>query len=245
MIDSRIQRSPQFYARAAGLLYLYIIIAGTFAEVFVRGRLVDVRDASVTARNIVAQENLFRVGMSAELLHLACDVAVTVILYLLLTNVHRPLAAITFCMRFACILIIATVSVTQFAALRLVRPADYLAGLDAAQRESLAVLAMQLHSDGYTVSLMFFGFGCISLGYLIYRSTYLPRLLGVMMAVAGVCYLVNSFAHFLRLGIASKLFPGLFIPIFVAELALSLWLLVRGVNSAAFERATASTGGAQ
>lgn len=242
MVDVRVRRSPQLYARTAGLLYLYIIVAGTFAQVFVRGRLVTARDASVTAQNILSHEKLFRLGASAELLHLACDVAVTVILYLLLQVVNRPAALLTAFMRFACIVILGTVGVTQFAALRLLGSADYLKALGTAEREALALLAMQVHSDGYTISLMFFGFGCISLGYLIYRSSYLPRLLGVLMAFAGVCYLVNSFAQFLRLGIASKLFPALFIPIFVAEVALSVWLLARGVRVAEFQRAAEFTG---
>ena len=244
MVDARDARSPQFYARTAGLLYLYIIGAGTFAEVFVRGRLVTSRDAGVTAQNILGHETLFRLGASAELLHLACDVAVTVILYLLLKVVDRPVALLTAFLRFACIAILGSVAVTQFAALRLLRGADYLKGLGIAEREALAVLAMQLHSDGYTISLMFFGFGCISLGYLIYKSTFLPRLLGVLMVFAGCCYLLNSFAQFLRLGIASKLFPALFVPIFAAELALSLWLLAKGVRVAEFRRVAEAPAGA-
>lgn len=240
MIDARIRRSPQLYARTAGLLYLYIIAAGTFAEVFVRGRLVTARDAGVTAQTVLGNEMLFRFGASAELLHLAFDVAVTVILYLLLQVVHRPLALLTVFMRFACIVILGTVAVMQFVLLRLLGTADYLNVLGPGEREALAVLAMQVHSDGYTIGLMFFGFSCLSLGYLIYKSTYLPRLLGIAMAVAGLCYLVNSFAHFLRLGIAAKLFPGLFVPIFLAELALSLWLLGRGVQVAEFQRAAAT-----
>jgi hypothetical protein len=244
MIDARVARSPQRYARTAGLLYLYIIVAGTLAEVFVRGRLVTARDAGVTAQNILGHETLFRLGASAELLHLACDVAVTVILYLLLQAVHRPVALLTAFMRFACIVILGTVAVTQFAALRLLRNADDLQALGIGGREALAVLAMQVHSDGYTVSLMFFGFSCVSLGYLIYRSAFLPRWLGVLMAFAGVCYLFNSFAQFLRLGIASKLFPALFIPIFVAELALSVWLLARGVRLEEFRRVAEMDAGA-
>lgn len=213
MVDARVAQSPQLYARTAGLLYLYIIVAGTFAEVFVRGRFVTASNAGVTAQNLLSHETLFRLAASAELLHLACDVAVTVVLYLLLQVVDRPVALIATFMRFACIVILGTVAVTQFAALRLLGSAEYLTALARPEREALAVFAMQVHSDGYTISLMFFGFGCISLGSLIYRSMFLPRVLGVLMMLAGVCYLLNSFAQFLRLGIASRLFPALFIPI--------------------------------
>jgi len=241
MVDPQVARSPQLYARAAGVLYLYIIVAGTFAEVFVRGRLVDPSNAGVTAQNILNHETLFRLAASAELLHLACDVAVTVVLYLLLQVIHGPIALLATFMRFACIVILGTVAVTPFAALRLVRSAEYLTPLGSGNREALAVLAMQVHSDGYTISLMFFGFSCVALGYLIYRSTFLPRLLGVMMTIAGLCYLLNSFAQFLRLGFAAKLFPALFIPIFVAELSLSVWLFARGVRTAEFRRIAQAT----
>lgn len=243
VVDAPVRAAPRFYARTAGLLYLYIVFAGTFAEVFVRGRLVDVRDASATAELILRHERLLRLGATAELLHLACDVAVTVILYSLLQPVHRPVALLTAFLRFACIVVLATASVTQFAALRLLRPTADLDALGEGPRQALALLAMQLHADGYTISLLFFGFGCVSLGYLIHRSTYLPRVLGAFMALAGACYLVNSVAQLLRLGIASKLFPALFIPIFVAELSLSLWLLARGVRVAEFRRVVEATEG--
>ena len=82
-------------------------------------------------------------------------------------------------------------------------------------------------------------FACLSLGYLIFRSGFLPRTIGALMAIAGVCYLVNSFSHFLAPVFAATLFPALFVPIFVAELSLGLWLIVRGVNVVKWEeRAT-------
>jgi Domain of unknown function (DUF4386) len=228
-------RAPQLHARVAGLLYLYIIAAGTFAEVFVRGRLVVPSDPVATARNIVANELLFRRAFSAEFLHLACDVVVTAILYMLLRPVNGTIARITAWMRLACIIVLATVGVAQMAALRLVTsPGNE-------QFSALASLAMQLHHDGYAVSLVFFGFGCLTAGYLIFRSTYLPRTIGVLMAIAGACYVVNSFGRFLDAAFVSALFPALFIPIFIAELALSVWLVVKGVHAGNWEKATRLT----
>lgn len=235
MVDASVRRSPQFYARTAGLLYLYIIAAGTFAEVFVRGRLVRTGDAALTAQNILGNESLFRIGASAELLHLVSDVVVSTFLYLLLRAVHRPAALLTLFLRFACIVILAMASVTQFAALRLMRGADALSAVAAEERNALALLAMQIHGESYTISLLFFGFSCLTIGFLLYRSTFLPRALGILMTIAGVCYLVTCVAFLLHLGIASKLFPSLFVPIFIAELSLSLWLLVRGVRVEEFE----------
>ena len=232
--------SPQHYARICGGLYLYIIVAGMFA-IFVRSRLVLPTDATATAANIMANATLFRIGFSGELLHLAFDVAVAVILYALLRPVDRNIALLAAFMRLACILILAMASLSHFAALRLLGGADYLNTFQPDQLHSLALLAMRLHGDAYAISLVFFGFACLSLGYLVYKSSYLPRAVGALLVVAGCCYLINSFSHFLNLAFAATLTPVLLVPIFVAELSLTLWLIVKGVDAAKWEeRASAA-----
>ena len=228
MWDSRV--SPQLYARICGVLYLYIIVAGIFAEVFVRSRLVVTNDAAATAANILSNEALFRIGFSGELLHLAFDVMVAVILYALLKPVDRSVALLAAFMRFACDIVLAVASIAHFAALRLLAGADFLTALQAEQLPALALLALRLHGDGYNISLVFFGFACLSLGYLIFRSGYFPKIIGILMAVAGICYLLNSFTNFIAPEFSGMLFPTLFIPIFIAELSLALWLLLKGLN---------------
>lgn len=235
MTERTIRISPQHYARTCGVLYLYIIVAGIFAELFVRSKLVVSTDAAATASNILANESLFRIGFSGELLHLACDVAVAVILYALLRPVDRNIALLAAFMRLACDLILAIASLSHFAALRLLADDDYLKTFLPGQLHTLALLALKLHGDGYAISLVFFAFACLSLGYLIYRSSYLPRTIGVLLVIAGACYLINSFAHFLNPAFAATLFPALFVPIFIAELSLTLWLIVKGVNVAKWE----------
>lgn len=227
-----LRTSPQFYARTCGVLYLYIIVAGIFAEIFVRSRLVVPQDAAATATNIMGNELLFRIGFSGELLHLAFDVAVAVILYGLLRPVDRNIALLAAFMRLACDIVLAVASISHFAALRLLSDADYLKAFQPEQLHSFALLALKLHGDGYNISLVFFGFACLALGYLIFVSGYLPKIIGVFLSVAGVCYLFNSFALFLAPSFAGMLFPALFVPIFVAELSLAVWLLVKGVNVA-------------
>ena len=234
MTERTFRISPQHYARICGVLYLYIIVAGIFAELFVRSRLLSA-DAAATARNIMANESLFRLGFAGELLHLAFDVAVAVILYALLRPVDRNIALLAAFMRFACAIILAVASLSHFAALRLLADAGYLKTFPADQLHTLALLALKLHGDGYAISLVFFSFACLSLGYLVFRSGFLPRTIGALMAIAGVCYLVNSFAHFLAPAFAATLFPTLFVPIFVAELSLTLWLIVKGVDVAKWE----------
>lgn len=231
MTQGTADRPPRSWARICGVLYLYIIVAGSFAELFVRSTLVVPADAAATSANIAASESLFRLGFSGEFLHLACDVAVAVILYALFRPIDRNIALLAAFMRLACDIILAVSGLSHFAALHLLGGADYLKTFEPDQLHTLALLAMKLHGDGYSISLVFFGFACLSLGYLIVRSRYLPRAIGALMALAGACYLVSSFAHFLAPALSAALLPGIFVPIFVAELSLSLWLIVRGAAS--------------
>jgi len=183
----------------------------------------------------MANESMFRLGVSGELLHIAFDVVVAVILYALLKPIDRSIALLAAFMRFACDIVLAVASLSHFAALNLFADAEYLKTFTPDQLHTLALLALNLHGDGYAISLVFFSFACLSLGYLIFRSGFLPRTIGALMAIAGVCYLINSFSHFLSPAFAATLFPGLFVPIFVAELSLALWLTVKGVNVAKWE----------
>ena len=107
---------------------------------------------------------------------------------------------------------------------------DFLKAFDPQQLNALAYLALRLHGEGYGVSLIFFGVACVLLGYLIYRSGYLPRSIGVLLAIGGVGYLVNSFAGILAPAFASGLFPWVLLPAFFGELGLALWLTVKGVD---------------
>ncbi len=225
-----LQSRPQRAARVCGALYLYIIAAGMFAELYVRARLVVPRDASATAANLVAHETWFRVGAAGELLHVALDVVVAVLLYGLLRHVDRGLALLAALTRTAADVVLGVSSLAQFAALRLLHAGATGAGLARGEREELALVALRVHGDGYAICLIFFAFTCLSLGPLVVRSGFLPRAIGHMLSVAGACYLVTSFAHLLAPTLAGHLFPWLYLPPFVAELSLALWLLIRGVD---------------
>lgn len=230
MSESSVVRWPQHYARLCGVFYLYIIVAGIFAELFVRAKLVVPTNASVTAHNILTHESLFRLGFSGEILHLSFDVMVAVILYALLRRVDWSIALLAAFMRFACDLILAVASMSHFAALKLLHGGDALSSFSSEQLHSLALWAMNLHADAYAISLVFFGFACLALGHLLFYSGFLPKTLGLLLALAGLCYLFTSFAQFLAPAFAETLFPVFFIPCFVAELAFALWMLVKGVN---------------
>ncbi|HSC47977.1 MAG TPA: DUF4386 domain-containing protein [Gammaproteobacteria bacterium] len=232
--------SPQAYARAGGLLYLYIIIAAMFAEAFVRSKLIISGDASTTAANILAHETLFGFGLAADVLNVSVDIGVALILYALLRPVDRNLALLAAWLRVAFDVIYAVCLLFQFVALRILEGGT-VDGFDPHQTQGLVLLAMKLHAAGYLVGLVFFGFGLLVLGYLIWKSDYLPRFIGALLLIAGTGYLINSFARFLAPPVADALFPWSLLPGFIAELALCLWLLIKGVNLAKWqERARAA-----
>jgi hypothetical protein len=117
-----------------------------------------------------------------------------------------------------------------FSVLFLLGGADYLNVFEPRQLHALAYLSLRSHTYGFATSLVFFGCVCLILGYLIFRSGYFPKVLGVLMQVAGLCYLANSFALVLAPAFADLIFPAILIPAFIGEASLCLWLLLKGVN---------------
>jgi hypothetical protein len=227
MTDRAVETSPQVYARVGGWLYLIVIVAAGFAEFFVRSKLIVSGDATATAKNIVASESLWRIGFAADLVNVVCYVAVTLILYVLLRPVNRNLALLAAFFGLVGCVILGIDGLGHFAALLLLGGADYLKAFDPHQLQALALLSLKLHGYGYVISMVFFGCYCLLLGYLIFRSGYFPKLLGVLLTIGSLGYLINSFAAFLAPAFETT---ALLIPGGVAELSLCLWLIVMGVN---------------
>ena len=228
--DHEVQTSPQIYARLGGVLYLIIIVGGLFGEVFVRGGLIVSGDATATAERIMSSEFLWRVHIANEFFMLICTTVLALLLYILLRPVSRNLALLAVFFNLVTIVIEATNELNLLATLRLLGNADYLKVLAPEQLHALAYLPLQAYAYGFGVSLIFFGCECIVLGYLIFRSGYLPKVVGVLMQIAGLCYLTNSFALILSPSLTDQLFPVILLPAFVGEASLCLWLLAKGVN---------------
>jgi hypothetical protein len=177
MADHTVETSPQIYARIGGWLYLIIIVAGIFAELFVRDRLIVSGDATATANNIMASGSLFRVSVAVEQIWLVCAVAVALILYVLLRPVSKNLALLAAFFNLVSIAVEAVATVTLFAALLFYGGSSYLRAFEPNQLHALAHLSLKLYDYGFAISLVFFGC-CLSLyGYLIFRSVYSLRLL--------------------------------------------------------------------
>jgi hypothetical protein len=230
MLDPKADTSPQAYARVGGLLYLIIIVAGVLGELFVRGRIVVSGDAAATASNIMASPLLWRIGIVGDLIMHACDVPLMVIFYVLLRPVNRTLALLALLFNLIQTAVLVANKLNLLMPLFLLGNADYLKAVEPRQLHTLSYLFIRLHGYGFSVGLIFFGFTALVLGYLIFKSSYLPRVLGVLMQIAGLCYLTNSFTLLLAPAVADRMFPLILLPPFVAELSLCLWLLAKGVN---------------
>jgi hypothetical protein len=224
------EASPRLKARIAGFLYLIIIVAGMFAELFVREKLVVHGDAMATAQNILAHELLYRWGFAAGIIVLFCAIPLLLILYDFFKVVNRSLALLAVFFNLVSIAMEGANLLNHFAPLILLRGGPYLSAFKTEQLHALAYLSLRLQSTGYDMSLAFFGCFCLVAGYLIFRSAFLPRIIGVLMAIAGLCYLTNSFTNFLAPQFSKYVFPYILAPGLVGEGSLTLWLLVMGVN---------------
>jgi hypothetical protein len=233
LTDRRLDASPQKVARIAGTLYLAIIIAGIFAEFFVRSSLIVSGDAAATANNINAAEQLFRFGFASDLIMILCDVALALVFYVLLKPVSNSLALLAAFFRLVQATILGINLLNLSLGLQLVGGAGDLAAVGSDQTQALGLLYLEAHGIGYSIGLVFFGFSILISGYLIYRSGYIPKILGILLVIAGIGYLVDSFAKFILPNYASyeAIFSlVVFAPAVIAELALALWLLIKGVN---------------
>lgn len=239
MTSGSIPTSPQTYARLGGLAYLVIIVAGALGETFVRGTLVASGDAATTASNIMASQTLWRAGIAGDLLMHVCDVFVMLALYVLLRVVNRNLALMALLLNVIQTSVLVANKMNLLMPLFLLADASYLKAFNPQQLQALAYVSIKAHGYGFGIGLIFFGVECLVYGYLIYKSRFLPRLLGPMMQVAGVCYLVNSIALLIAPALADEIFPAILLPSFIAELSLSLWLLIKGVDVQEWKRQAA------
>ena len=186
MADRTVETSPQLYARIGGVLYLIIIVVGLFGEAFVRDRLIVSGDAKATAANIMAMESLWRFHIAAELFLLICAVALLLILFVLLRPVSRDLALLAVFFNLVSIGLEAAITMYLVETLFPLGNAAYLKAFGPEQLYAMASLSLKSHSYGFGVSLIFFGCFCLVIGYLIFRSGYLPKTVGILMQITGV-----------------------------------------------------------
>lgn len=223
-----IEKSPQFYARFAGILYLIVIAGGIFAEVFVLENMIVNNDPGRTAANILANDLLYRQGFAVHLVVLFSALVIMSIFYFLLRSVNPYLAMVAASFDLVSIAVESVSLLGHYAPLIFLKHSHTASALNTDQWKNLVNIPLAFQSVGYDIALAFFGFFCIMTGLLIFKSVFLPHLLGVLMIIAGCCYTINSFVNFLAP--QSSLFPYILLPCFIGELSLCLWLIIKGIN---------------
>ncbi|HEY7127883.1 MAG TPA: DUF4386 domain-containing protein [Ktedonobacterales bacterium] len=235
--------SPGRWARIAGSLYLINIIGGFFAIGYVPAAIVVSGDAIATAQHILAHELLYRLGIVIHILVLLTNLPLTVIFYDLFKVVNRRLSLLVACFLLVGTAIEGAYLLNQFAPLILLDGGRSVSGLTATQLQAQVSTPLELLAIGYSLAQVFYIGYLLLTAYLIVRSTFLPRAVGVLLAIGGLCYLVYSFADFLAPTFAAHLVPSIQVPSGIGELSLCLWLLVRGVNAVCWKEQAGAAGG--
>src|SRR3989440_745909 len=224
-------------ARIAGAIYLTMVFTGPFSLIYVPNKLIVRGNAAATAENILAHETMFRLAILADLVGAVIFICLAVALYKLLSSVNKTWASLMV----AFVLVSAAVgflnTLNNIAALTLFRGADFLAVFDKPQRDALGYLFIRLHNQGEFMNEIFWGLWLLPFGLLVYRSGFLPRFLGVWLMLACFGWLVLS--------LVALLFPPYYEtafkiaqPVMFAELAIMLWLLIKGAKVPPLELAT-------
>ena len=213
-------------ARVAGGLYLLVAVFGAFSIIFVSSTLIVPGDATTTVNNIMASEMLFRFGFVGGLITQTLQILLVLALFKLLKPVSRNLALLMVIFSLVGIPIAMLNLLNQFVALLLLSGADYLTVFDASQLHALVLLFLELQSHGVSIAAIFWGLWLLPLGYLVFKSGYIPGILGILLIIGGFGYLIDFATFFLipSSGVEISQFT------FMGELLLPLWLLIKGVN---------------
>jgi hypothetical protein len=228
--------------RFAGLLYVLTSIVGFFAMGYVPGKLIVHGIAAATASNIAASQTLFRLGIAAQLIGMAGFIFVALALYDLLKAVNPRLASLMVILIVVSVPIAFLNELNSIAALVLIRGADFLSIIEEPQREALAMLFLKLHGQGLVVAEIFWGLWLFPLALLVYRSRFLPRFLGVWLALAGVAWVVLSLTSIVLPQYQDNV-DRYCQPAIIGEIVFMLWLLIIGATPPALDADASSSAG--
>jgi hypothetical protein len=225
MTDRVAEASPRFKARMAGLFYVLTAGTSVFGQMFVLSKLVVEGDAAAPAVHIQAHQPFFRLGFGVLLLSIVFSIVMTVLFYELFKPVRKTVSLLAAFIHLVGLAIMGFGSVLQLAPLAILGGGQYLRVFNLEQLQALAYLFLQFSAQAFDAFIVFFGFYCVLLGYLILKSTFLPRIIGALMALAGLGYLT-----LLAKPLADHLAPYNLLPAALGETSLMLWLLIVGVN---------------
>ena len=227
----------QTYARIAGVLLLVSMLAGGFGEMYAPSRIIASGDAALTAEHLRNFDFLFRLGFASYLIEALCDIAIAWILYVLLRPVQRDLALLSAFFGLVSTAVFACAELFYFASSLVLRDAAYLKSFSPDQRNTLALLSLKTYGLGAGAFMVFYGVASLIRGYLIFRSGYLPKFLGVLLMLGGLGFVTGNYLLVLAPQYSSAL---LYVPVMLAVASLTVWFLVKGVDVSTWrERAAA------
>lgn len=216
--------SPLVRARVAGLLYLIANLFAPFTLVYLPSRFIVSGDAAATAHNIMASESLFRLGIVGLLFNATASIFLVLALYQLLKVVNKNLASLMVIFALVPVPIAMLNELNNLAVLQLLSGADYLNVFTTEQLQALAYFFVRLHSQGLNIAQIFWGLWLFPMGYLVFKSGFLPRILGVLLMIGCFGYVIQSFAAFLSYNLNIIFYTSW------GELLFLLWLLIKGVD---------------
>ena len=217
------------FARIAGVAMLLSIVFGLLGEMVLPGRIVVARDPAATAANILGHPTLFRLSFAAYLVEGICDVALCVFFYIILEPVDRNLALVSAFFGLASMLTYAVSQSSFYAASLVLGGSGGMGEFTPNQRSALAFLAIRISGTIAGLFLCLYGIASMIRGYLIARSTYLPRILGVLFIIGGAGFFLRSATYLLAPKYSS---PLLLMPMALAGIPMMVWLLLRGIDPA-------------
>jgi hypothetical protein len=224
-MTGRITSSPRLLARMTGVFFLLTILGGIFAQGFVSERLINFGDAAATANNILANKGLFHLGFAVYLIEMACQVAMTALFYVLLRPVSRSVSLLSAFWGLTGCVIKTFARVFYIVPLFVLGGSASLSSFSTEQLQSLAIVLLRINDVGAGIALAFFGFSTVLKGWLTFRSTFLPKWLGVLSIVSGL-----GWVAFLYPPLGYRAFPIIALLGLIGSAASIFWLLVFGVD---------------
>ena len=224
--------SPQKTARVAAFVFLIIFLLGMSTELFIRPDMIVPGDAAATVKNIAASESLFRLSLVSDLIRLMFLMLLPLVLYKLLKPVNKNIASLMVIFALVSVPISMLNELNHFAVLLLSSGAGYLTAFEADQLNTLVMFFLELRKYGTFIPQVF-SLWVLLLGYLVFKSGFLPRILGILLMLVGLCYTVSAVLFFLFPNFDATIL-GLFA--FIGEALFYMWLLIKGVNVKVWEK---------
>ncbi len=218
-------------ARLAGFLILLIAVLAPFSILYLPSIFIVPGDAAATASNILASDGLFRLGIVVDSVVVLLEIVVIAILYVLLRPVNRTLALVAAFARLAMTVVMAVNVFNSLGVLLLLGDTEYLTVFEPGQLQALVLLFLNLHESGVYIWQVFFALHWVAVGYLVFKSGFFPKILGIMLMVTCLGYLMDSFGVLFPSSEAVSIVSSVLLPAgVIGELSFTFWLLIKGVN---------------